>query len=56
MKANPFAVMPYRKQPVRRYNKCCQQQPLNHTIDGMVTLGSIAVIGGTTVGILNAFK
>lgn len=54
MKQNPF-VISYRKQPNRRgYPRC--QNPLNHAVEGMVTLGSIAVIGGTTVGILNAFK
>jgi hypothetical protein len=53
MKYNPFAVYPQRKQPSRkmRYNQGLNIQPL---VNGMVTLGSIAVIGGTTVAILNS--
>jgi hypothetical protein len=53
MKYNPFGVYPYRKQPSRkmRYNQGLNIQPL---VNGMVTLGSIAVIGGTTVAILNS--
>lgn len=55
MKRNPFAIMPYRRQPVQRA-RSRSQNPMNTAVEGMVTLGSIAVIGGTTVGILNAFK
>lgn len=53
MKGNPFAINPYRKQPRR---KCCPQNPVQPLVEGMVTLGSVAVIGGTTVAVLNAFK
>ena len=55
MKYNPFVVTPYRKQP-RGRKQCCSQQPVNNLVNGMVTLGSIAVIGGTTVGILGALQ
>lgn len=57
MKYNPFSIAmtaPYRKQPQRRMRHCCQQQPMNTLVNGMVTLGSVAIIGGTTVGVLNA--
>lgn len=50
---NPFAVMPYRRQPKRRYQYA---NPMNQMVNGMVTLGSIAIISGTTLGILNAFQ
>lgn len=54
MKQNPFMITPYRKQPTQRYRG--SQQPMNRLVDGMVTLSTVAVIGGTTVGILNAFQ
>lgn len=54
MKQNPFAIYPYRKQPRTRYR--CNGSPVSSVVDGMVTLGSIAVIGGTTVGIMNAMQ
>lgn len=53
MKGNPFAMYPYRRQPRKRYNPQNPTQPL---VEGMVTLGSVAVIGGTTVAVLNALK
>lgn len=59
MRYNPFSMtgtMSYRKQPQRRMRTMQQQQPLNTLVNGMVTLGTVAVIGGTTVGILNAFQ
>lgn len=54
MKQNPFAIYPHRKQP--RTRCCCHNTPVRSVVDGMVTLGSIAVIGGTTVGIMNAMQ
>jgi len=51
---NPF-IMQYRKQPNRKM-PCQRCNPMSQMVGGMVTLGSIAVLGGTTVGIINAFK
>ena len=56
MKPNPFTITPYRRQPNRRYAPYQCQRPINRMVDGMVTLGEVAVIGGTTVGILQAFQ
>lgn len=58
MKYNPFMITPHRKQPQRRKSCGCNQcnSPINTLTNGMVALGSIAVIGGTTVGIINAFQ
>lgn len=57
MRYNPFMMTtPYRRQPNGRPKPCCSQRPINRLVDGMVTLGEIAVIGGTTVGILQAFQ
>lgn len=56
MKYNPF-IMQHRKQPNRRMRYPRQQEnPTTALVNGMVTLGSIAVIGGTTMGIVNAFQ
>lgn len=50
-------VTPYRRQPQGRPRQCCcRQQPVNRLVDGMVTIGEIAVIGGVTTGILGAFQ
>lgn len=53
---NPFEIMPYRRQPNRRLQYHYSNQPLNTLAQGMVTFGSIAVIGGVTVGLLGAFS
>ena len=58
MKRNAFMmIMPYRKQPNQRM-RCCRspQNTMNNLVSGMVTFGSIAVLGGTAVGIMNAFN
>lgn len=55
MKPNPFMIYPYRKQPNRRM-RCCQDNTIPTVVNGMVSLGTIAVLGGTTVEIFNALK
>lgn len=57
MKGNPFGMTTtVRRQPQRKYRRPPQQNSVDSLVNGMVTIGSVAVIGGTTVGILNAFK
>lgn len=56
MKYNPFMITPYRKQPQKRKPCGCACNPVNTLVNGTVALGSIAVIGGTTIGIINAFQ
>ena len=53
MKNNPFAVMPYRRQPNRRPR---MQQPMNNLMNGMVTLSQVAVLGGVTTSILGGLQ
>ena len=54
MRYNPF-IMQYRKQPNRRlrYNR---ENPTNTLVNGMVTLGSIAILGHTVVGVTNVLQ
>jgi len=54
MRYNPF-VMQYRKQPTKRL-RYSVENPTKTLVNGMVTLGSIAVLGHTVVGVANAFQ
>ena len=55
MKYNPFAVYPHRRQPRYRYRRP-YGAPMQPLVEGMVTLGSVAIIGGTTVALLGAMQ
>jgi hypothetical protein len=54
MRYNPF-IMQYRKQPTKRL-RYSVENPTKTLVNGMVTLGSIAVLGHTVVGVANAFQ
>lgn len=55
-KPNPFMITPCRKQPSRRMRQPNMDQTGAALVNGMVTLGSVAILGTTTVGVVNALK
>jgi hypothetical protein len=54
---NPFMMYPYRKQPTKRVHPNRKNaMGGNGLVEGMVTLGSLAIIGSSLPGIINSIQ